>query len=323
MRYAMIGAGAMGYRYGVLLQELAGVPVDYIDTWQPNIDAVRQQGGVYVSRDHADRHLVPINMYTPEEYEGNPDVWMVFMKQMQLETMLQRCAHLFKDHQVVFSAMNGWGHFEKINQYFPENRIYGGTALVATVLNGPGDVDFMGKAGAGTMEMCAMNEEITAVEEALAADFQTAGFNPTITQNFHGTCLAKIIFNAVANTICTMYQIRMGQFISFPGALSMAEQLINEAYDACERAGYQMTRSRQEELKAIEISSRVTNPLHYPSMYQDLTAGRPTEVDYINGYIAHLGRQHDYICRTHEFLVQGVHLAELAFRIHTQEAQMR
>lgn len=84
-----------------------------------------------------------------------------------------------------------------------------------------------------------------------------------------------------------------------------------------------MTRSRQEELKAIEISSRVTNPLHYPSMYQDLTAGRPTEVDYINGYIAHLGRQHDYICRTHEFLVQGVHLAELAFHIHTQEAQMR
>lgn len=31
MKYAVIGAGAMGYRYGVLLQELAGKEVDFVD----------------------------------------------------------------------------------------------------------------------------------------------------------------------------------------------------------------------------------------------------------------------------------------------------
>lgn len=63
MKYTVIGAGAMGYRYGVLLQEVAGLDVDFIDAWQPNIDAVREQGGVYVSRDHENRHLVPVNIY--------------------------------------------------------------------------------------------------------------------------------------------------------------------------------------------------------------------------------------------------------------------
>ena len=38
-------------------------------------------------------------------------------------------------------------------------------------------------------------------------------------------------------------------------------------------------------------------------MYQDFSKGRPTEVDYINGYIAKLGRAHDY-------MVHEVHLAE-------------
>ena len=63
MKYAMIGSGAMGYRYGVLLQETAGIHVDFIDAWDKNVNKVREQGGVMVSRDHENRHLVPINMY--------------------------------------------------------------------------------------------------------------------------------------------------------------------------------------------------------------------------------------------------------------------
>lgn len=45
MKFAMIGAGAMGLRYGILLQE-AGNDVTFIDTWQPHIDKIREQGGV-------------------------------------------------------------------------------------------------------------------------------------------------------------------------------------------------------------------------------------------------------------------------------------
>lgn len=319
MKYAVIGAGAMGYRYGVLLQEHAGQTVDFIDAWEPNIQAVHQQGGVYVSRDRKNRHLIPINMYSPESYRGDPDVWIIFVKQMQLDDMLARCSHLFKEHQIVFSAMNGWGHFDKIRQYFSDERIYGGTAMIATVLNGPGDVDFIGKSGAGEMHMCAFTEQTTEVEQAMFADFQAANMNPIITNNFTGTCMAKVIFNSVVNTLCTMYQITMGEFIEYPGSMDMAKQLIDEAYDACDRAGIRLIETRQEELKSIDYVSRVANPLHYPSMYQDMSRGRKTEVDYINGCIAKIGRDHDYICRTHEFLTHGVHLAELAFAIHNPD----
>lgn len=78
MKYGIIGAGAMGYRYGVMLQENAGVDVDFIDTWGPNVAKVREQGGVDVARDHQNHHVVPINIYYPEEYQGHPDVWIVF-----------------------------------------------------------------------------------------------------------------------------------------------------------------------------------------------------------------------------------------------------
>ncbi len=71
MKYAVLGAGAMGLRYGVLLQE-AGQHVDFVDTWDQQVQTIQEQGGVYVARDGQNRHLVPIRISTPEDYHGTP-----------------------------------------------------------------------------------------------------------------------------------------------------------------------------------------------------------------------------------------------------------
>ena len=48
--------------------------------------------------------------------------------------------------------------------------------------------------------------------------------------------------------------------------------------------------------------------------------GRPTEVDFINGYIVKLGRQHGYEAVRHELLCSEVHFAETAHRVHEEMA---
>lgn len=327
LKYAVIGAGGMGTQFGVLLQEFAGKHVDFIDTWGANVATVRKQGGFYVSQDEKDRHFVKTNIFTPEEYTGDPDVWIVFVKQVQLDVILRRCAHLFRDHQVVFSAMNGYGHFEKLNQYFSADHIYGGTALIGAVVFGPGDINFTGGATAKAMNLCAYDPQIAArgaegapeVEKQIFADFTAATLNPTIVDNFAGMCLAKVVFNSVLNTLCTMYQIRFGEFAEHPAAKWLTESLVDEAYTAAEKAGIPLLGTRESEVATILHTAGVAHPLHHPSMYQDLTTGRPTEVDYINGYIAKLGREHGYVCKLHEFVTQELHLAEHAFAIHNPE----
>ena len=312
MKYGIIGAEAMGYRYGVMLQENAGAQVDFIDTWQPNVEKVREQGGVSVARDHENRHIVPINIFYPEEYTGHPDVWIIFKKQMQLADELQQDAKagIFHDDQYVFSAMNGMGHFEKIAQYFSPDKMVCGTAMIATRMDAPANVDFMGAAGSEVMHMAPYNSETPdETMQVIFADFQKAVLGPVWAKDWQGMCMSKVVFNAVCNTLCTMFQIQMGQFIAYDGVRDMARQLFDEAFDACERAGIYLIESREEEVESvIEVSKAYK--YHYPSMYQDFSKGRPTEVDYINGYIAKLGREHDYVCRTHEFVVHEVHLAE-------------
>lgn len=310
MKFAVIGAGAMGLRYGILLKE-AGNAVDFIDGWDKNITTIKEQGGVYVSRDHEDKHLVPIDIFTPEDYTGNPDCYIFFLKQMQLTDMVKRCAPFFKPEQYAFTCMNGYGHIEKIAQYFAPEKIIAGTALVATVLNGAGDVDFIGKRGAGSMNMANFTEQPDDFTHALFAELEKAQFHPTLTTNFMGTILAKVVFNSVVNTICTMFEMTMGEFAAYDGAEEMARQLIDEAYDVCERAGVKMINTRQDEVASIMYVSKDAMPLHYPSMYQDMHNYRPTEVDYINGYLVKLGRKYRYEAKTHAFLTHEVHLAEL------------
>ena len=312
LSYTVLGAGAMGLRFGVLLQELTGVKVDFVDNWQPQVDTIKEQGGVYVSRDHENRHLVPVNIYAPEEYHGDPDVLIVFAKQMTLQDLLERSSHFFApDHQYVFSGMNGMGHIEKINQYFPKENVIGGTCLIGTVLNKAGDVDFIGKAGAGSINLAPQSGRVDdpRVQE-IVADFEKANIHCNLTDNFYGILLTKVVFNSVINTICTLFEIQMGQFIKSPAAEKLGKQLINEAYDVVERAGIQLLSTREEEWETIHYVSAVSNPLHYPSMYQDMSKNRPTEVDYINGYLYDLGQKYGYQADTHNFLRNLVHLAE-------------
>ncbi len=45
LTYAVLGSGAMGLRFGLLLKEHLGAQVDFIDTWEEHIKTVIEQGG--------------------------------------------------------------------------------------------------------------------------------------------------------------------------------------------------------------------------------------------------------------------------------------
>lgn len=310
LTYAVLGRGAVGLRFGLLLKEHLGAQVDFIDTWEEQIDTVRKQGGVYQSRDGKNRHRIPISIQTPEEYQGKPDVFIVFDKQMNLSQLLERSKHFFHENQYVFTVMNGMGHIEKINRYFAPEKVLAGTCLIGTVLKGAGNVDFIGKAGAGSINIAAQSGTIDDVQKQIITEFEVSNLNPNLTDNFLGTLYTKVVFNSVINTICTLFEIRMGQFIDYEGAEKLGRQLIDETYNVAELAGITPLNSRDEEWETIRYVSAETSPLHYLSMYQDMNKGRQTEVDYINGYIYDLGRTYDYQAKTHDFLRHLVHLAE-------------
>ncbi|WP_056974777.1 ketopantoate reductase family protein [Holzapfeliella floricola] len=312
MKYAVLGSGAMGFRYGVMLQENAGVKVDFVDAWEPNIEAVKKQGGVRVQRDHENEQLIDVNIYSPETYDQKPDVWLVFAKQMELQNLLERCqkAGLFNDNQYVVSAMNGIGHMDKIVQFFEKNNVLGGTAMIATLMPEPGFVDFMGKEGKESMHLATYGDnKPDDNQKQIMADLESAKLHPIYSEDYLSMAMTKLLFNSVVNTICTMFEIPMGQFGDFKGAKEMTTQMMDEAFEACKRNNINLPQTKEEAIQGV-LDGCVDYKYHHPSMYQDLSKNRPTEVDYINGYIVSLGDKVGYNCAVHRFIVNEVHLAE-------------
>lgn len=309
MKYAVVGAGAMGLRYGLLLQEEAGLDVDFVEPTQGSVDVIKAQGDVvYRSVDHEDKTPIKVNIYSPEEYEGTPDVWIFFMKQMQLADALKRLQPKFQKGQTALAAMNGMGHIEKIQEYFDDEHIIGGTAMIATILNNFGDVDFIGETSSVYANL---TQKPSKVMDEVQKDFQAAGLNPSYSENFMGTLLTKVTFNSVENSIATMFQSRMGHLIEYKDFVSkIAAPLVAEVYAGAKAAGIELIETEQEMLEQVDYVSRVGNPLHFPSMYQDFVKGRPTEVDYINGYLADLAEKNGVPAPNQRLITNLVHLAE-------------
>ena len=59
-------------------------------------------------------------------------------------------------------------------------------------------------------------------------ELKKANFNPSLKADFMGTLMAKVVFNSVVNTLCTMFEITMGEYAAFDKAheLSRQNQLI-------------------------------------------------------------------------------------------------
>lgn len=309
LKITVIGAGAMGLRYGVLLQE-AGNDVDFVEPWRPSYEAIKQQNGVYVSRDGNDRHLVPISIYTPDDYQTTPDLAILFVKQMASERAMAACRHFLGADTYVLTNQNGIGSVDVIEQYVPKQHIIAGTAFVATVLNAPGDVNFMGKKGAGHTHLVNVTETPDEVTHQVVTEFEKAGLNPTLMTNYMGTLWDKMMLNAVINTICTMMDITMGQYATYSQAQALSEELIAEGTKVAEADGVKMLKTPEEMAAVIQRESSAVNPLHRPSMYQDMVNNRPTEVEYINGYILKRAKAHGLTAPKHELLVKLVHLTE-------------
>ncbi|MGL5888004.1 MAG: ketopantoate reductase family protein, partial [Leuconostoc suionicum] len=49
---------------------------------------------------------------------------------------------------------------------------------------------------------------------------------------------------------------------------------------------------------------------HYPSMYQDIKAGKHTEIDFLNGYFAKLGSEHGVPMPFNALITRLIHAKE-------------
>ena len=126
MKIAIAGAGAMGSRFGIMLQK-GGNEVLLIDGWKEHVDAI-QTKGLQANFNGEDITVnIPIMLQSEVHSDEKMDVIILFTKAMQLEKMLQDITCMISKQTKVLCLLNGIGHedvIEKFESYESQGKLH-------------------------------------------------------------------------------------------------------------------------------------------------------------------------------------------------------
>jgi len=126
----------------------------------------------------------------------------------------------------------------------------------------------------------------------LANLFVRAGIPCRISDNIEGELWLKLLCNCALNAISALGHARYGEIAKSHDAKKLMEQIVDEVLAVARAARVVLpgVHDRKSGMAAaMEIATQMADA--FSSTAQDLSRGRPTEIDALNGYIARRGAE--------------------------------
>lgn len=277
MRIAVVGAGAMGSVYAGLLCD-AGNEVWAIDPWEEHIAAIRDRG-LRVEGASGDRTARVAATSDPAEV-GKVDLVVIATKAMHVRGAAEASRALLGPETVVLPIQNGLGSREVVAEVLGAERVVVGIAggFGASVV-GPGHVHHHG------MELVRLGEPggpVSPRVERVAEVWREAGFSVETEDDVERLVWEKLVCNVCFSGTCTVLGRTIGEVLDDPHAWWIASSCAREAYDVAVASGISLAFDDPVAYTAA-FGERIRDAR--PSMLLDRLAGRPTEIDAINGAI--------------------------------------
>ena len=304
MKISIVGAGAMGSRYGYMLHE-AGNEVFLIDAWKEHVDIINKEG--LTIEENGQFKKVKIPAMLPEDAHEVPDLVILFTKSMGLEPMLKAVKNILGKDTKVLCLLNGLGHNETLEKYIDTKNIFMGVTLWTANLKGPGHVLLSGD---GSLEVQNTDQSMDSEAKRVCDVLNEAGLKAHYSEDVIFSIWRKACVNGTLNSCCTILDCNIKQYGELKEAPELIRNIIKEFADVATKYGVNL--DVEQVAKGIE---KIYDPSqageHYPSMHQDLIQKhRLTEIDYINGYVSRKGKEFNIDTKYNDLLTILVHAKE-------------
>lgn len=309
-RIAVIGTGAMGSVYAVLLAE-AGHDVVAVDGWQDHVDAINEDG-LRLSGASGDRTVTSLHATADAGDAGACDLYIIATKASGVGEAARMVASVMRPDSLVLTIQNGLGAGERIAAHMPTDNVLLGVADgFGASLKGPGHAHH------NAMKLIRLGEMTDGMEggmtgrlTALEALWQTAGFNARAFSDITQLIWEKFVCNVTLSAPCTAFDVNVGGLMANEDAWQLAR--------ACAREAYQCGLAEGVNFGFSDIDSYVTDfaslmPDASPSMRLDHLARRRSEIDAINGMVPVVGARHGIATPVNQTLSALVRAIEARF----------
>ncbi|MBP1156292.1 2-dehydropantoate 2-reductase [Paenibacillus sp. PvR098] len=298
-RITVIGAGALGMLFTVKLAEAvpdmelvvrrpsqkqllmsAGVSLTEAGSWLDRKEKAARTSTVYpkVVLMNEERLIQDDSLAERE----NTTHWIVLAVKQSAFTkdLAEAVRRRMGPHSWVVCLQNGIGHVEAISSIIPEERIVLAVTTEGALRRSETEAAHTGRGvtwigGAGSTD----DEVAAAAQKKWVELLEVAGFQAFLSKNITSRVWHKLLINAVINPLTAILQVTNGELPGLPQAQQLMRALFDEGTALAAALRIELDPDLWEQL--LEVCRRTS--ANRSSMLQDVLAGRPTEIDAING----------------------------------------
>ena len=273
IKVAVLGAGAVGCYYGGMLAR-AGHSVTLIGRPQ-HVRAFEAQGLRMQTLGFDE--MVEVAASTEASAVARADLVLFAVKSTDSEIAGGQMRPHLSPGALVLCLQNGVDNAERLRAVLPGVQVAAAVVYVATEMAGPGHLRHHGR-GELVIEPSPRSTEVA---RALVA----AGVPTEISDNVRGALWAKLILNCAYNALSAVGRIVYGELVQQPGVPAIMRDVIAECRAVAAADGVNLP--GDVDLAVRRIAE--TMPSQYSSTAQDLMRGKPSEIDFLNGYVVRRG----------------------------------
>ena len=293
MQVAVVGAGAVGCYYGGLLLRSAH-DVTFIGR-QPHVDAINAHG-LLLDMQGFRGHL-PAKAATSASSLASPDLVLFCVKSADTEQAGRSLAGRLRPDTSVLSLQNGVDNAQRLRAVTGHN-VIPAVVYVGSEMAGPGHIRHH---GGGALVIGA-----SPASEILAQTLNAAGIQTTIADDIETTQWTKLITNCAFNALSAVAGISYGPMMAVEGARDVIVSAVQEAAGVARACGVTIPDDLAERI----LKTPAAMPNQKSSTAQDLSRGKRSEIDFLNGYVVRKGAELGIPTPTNQALQVMVKLAE-------------
>lgn len=299
MRCAIYGAGSLGTVLGAYMTK-NGQPVDLINRNKAHVAALNEKGAhICGTVDFS----TPVHAITPDEMEGQYDVIFLMTKQLHNKEVVTFLKPYLAENGVIVTFQNGIPE-PGIAEIVGQEHTIGCVVEWGATMSAPGeciltsDPDSLSFHMGGTRGITA--EQLNTVKELLENMCTVE-----IEENLLGARWSKLLINATFSGIGTVVGGTFGDVYATNAGRKLAVRCMKECIDVGHAAGETFTKVQGKDITKIYYKNGLKKAIGMlilpvamkkhaaiePSMLQDLKAGKPCEIDAINGVVCEWGRK--------------------------------
>jgi 2-dehydropantoate 2-reductase len=294
MRIMIIGAGSLGLLFASKLAACC-TQLTVVTRTQEQAEELKVKGIELVGMDlpmTTTKNDIDISSYlyeTSDPHDScNREVDYIFLMVKQT-AITEEFIHFIRKQMTsdtyVISFQNGIGHEHKLSQASGEGRLLLAVTTEGAKRNswsrvshtGHG-VTYIGRPKSGELEI-GTDSHILLIEL-----LERAGFQTVLSKNMEVRVWQKLAVNAVINPLTAILRVSNGELLQSEWTRSLMLELYQEFILLAALRGI----SLPEELWATILHVCQATSSNHSSMLQDVEAGRPTEIDYMNGRLVQM-----------------------------------